>query len=148
MAFIFVLTLIFASCSDSDDSSPRVIPTMKLDVTEIADNTALITSEQTAGTTVGAKVIDFYPVSDVGFDYNTEVKLVKFVEENGTPVSLPYTQRVMKGLRPGVDYISAIIAYNAEGRAVCSAFQTWKAAGTAGMWSNDNSAGDLGENKW
>ena len=51
MAFIFVLLLITASCSDKDDSAPRVIPTMNLTVSEIADNTALITSEQQTGTT-------------------------------------------------------------------------------------------------
>ena len=137
MAFIFVLLLITASCSDKDDSAPRVIPTMNLTVSEIADNTALITSEQQTGTTFGAKVIEFYPV-----------KLVKFVEENGEPVSLPYTRKITEGLRPGVNYISAIIAYNAEGRAVCSAFQTWKASGTEGAWSDGGSAGDLEENEW
>ena len=136
MAFIFVLLLITASCSDKDDSAPRVIPTMNLTVSEIADNT------------VGAKVIEFYPVADIGFDYNIEVKLVKFVEENGEPVSLPYTRKITEGLRPGVNYISAIIAYNAEGRAVCSAFQTWKASGTEGAWSDGGSAGDLEENEW
>ena len=146
MAFIFVLLLITASCSDKDDSAPRVIPTMNLTVSEIADNTALITSEQQTGTTFGAKVIDFYPVADIGFDYNIEVKLVKFVEENGEPVSLPIP--VSHEMRPGVNYISAIIAYNAEGRAVCSAFQTWKAAGTEGAWSDGGSAGDLEENEW
>ena len=145
MAFIFVLLLITASCSDKDDSAPRVIPTMNLTVSEIADNTALITSEQQTGTTFGAKVIEFYPVADIGFDYNIEVK---FVEENGEPVSLPYTRKITEGLRPGVNYISAIIAYNAEGRAVCSAFQTWKASGTEGAWSDGGSAGDLEENEW
>lgn len=148
MAFIFVLLLITASCSDKDDSAPRVIPTMSLTVSEIADKTALITSEQQTGTTYGAKVIDFFPVTDIGIDYNIEVKLVKFVEENGEPVSLPYTRRIMEGLRPGVNYITAIIAYNAEGRAVCSAFQTWKASGTEGAWSEGSSAGDLEENEW
>lgn len=148
MAFIFVLLLITASCSDKDDSAPRVIPTMTLTVTEIADKTALIISEQQTGTTYGAKVIDFFPVTDIGIDYNIEVKLVKFVEENGEPVSLPYTRRITEGLRPGVNYISAIIAYNAEGRAVCSAFQTWKASGTEGAWSEGSSAGDLEENEW
>lgn len=148
MAFIFVLLLINASCSDKDDSTPRVIPTMTLTVSEIADKTALITSEQQTGTTHGAKVIDFFPVTDIGIDYNIEVKLVKFVEENGEPVSLPYTHRITEGLRPGVNYITAIIAYNAEGRAVCSAFQTWKASGTEGAWSEGSSAGDLEENEW
>lgn len=147
-AFIFVLLLITASCSDKDDSAPRVIPTMNLTVSEIADKTALITSEQQTGTTYGAKVIDFFPVTDIGIDYNIEVKLVKFVEENGEPVSLPYTRRITEGLRPGVNYITAIIAYNAEGRAVCSAFQTWKASGTEGAWSEGSSAGDLEENEW
>ena len=148
LVFMLALILVIASCSDKEDSAPRVIPTMSLTVSDIADNTALITSEQKTGTTVSAKVIEFYPVANINFDYNIEVKLVKFVEENGTPVSLPYTKKIEKGLKPGIDYISAIIAYNAEGRAVCSAFQTWKAAGTEGMWSDENSAGDLEENEW
>ena len=90
MAFIFVLLLITASCSDKDDSAPRVIPTMNLIVSEIADNTALITSEQQTGTTFGAKVIEFYPVADIGFDYNIEVKLVKFVGLFVTPWSIAH----------------------------------------------------------
>jgi len=147
-AFIFALMLVFASCTDKDESTPRIIPTMALTVSDIVENTAQITSEQKTGTTYGAKVIDFYPVSDIGFDYNIEVKLVKFVEENGVPVSLPYSSKIETGLKPGVNYISAIIAYNEEGRAVCSAFQTWKAAGTEGAWSDDASAGDLEENEW
>ena len=53
---------------------------MNLTVSEIADNTALSTSEQQTGTTFCAKVIEFYPVADIGFDYNIEVKLVKFVD--------------------------------------------------------------------
>lgn len=145
---IFAWAILFASCSDKDDLAPRVIPTMNLTVSEIADNTALVTSEQKTGSTFGAKIIEFYPVTDIGFDYNVEVKLVKFVKENGVSVSLPYTHKIETGLRPGINYITAIIAYNAEGRAVCSAFQTWKAAGTEGMWSDDNSAGDLEENEW
>lgn len=148
MALILMLMLTIASCSDKDDPTPRVIPTMSLNVSEIVDNTAVITSEQLTGTTFGAKVIEYYPVADIGFDYNIEVKLVKFVEENGVPASLPYTHKIEEGLKPGVNYISAIIAYNAEGRAVCSAFQTWKAAGTEGAWSDGGSAGDLDDNKW
>ena len=35
MAFIFVLLLITASCSDKDDSAPRVIPTMNLTVRKL-----------------------------------------------------------------------------------------------------------------
>ena len=146
--FILSVILVVSSCSDNDDTGTKIIPTMSMEVTDIADNTALIKSEQMTGTVVSAKVVDFFPVSDIGFDYNVEVRLVKFVEENGVPVSLPYTKKIEKGLRPGIDYISAIIAYNDQGRAVCSAFQTWKAAGTAGMWSDDNSAGELEENEW
>ena len=76
------------------------------------------------------------------------MKLVKFVEENGIPVTLPYDYKIEKGLKPGVNYISAIIAYNEQGRAVCSAFQTWKADGTEGTWSNGGSAGSLEETDW
>ena len=65
MAFVSVLLLAIAACSDKDDSAPRVIPTMTLTVSEIVDNTALIASEQKTGTTFGAKVLEFYPVADI-----------------------------------------------------------------------------------
>lgn len=145
---LFALLLCLAACSDNDEKEPRVIPTMTINVTEVADNMARITSEQKTGTTYGAKVLNYYPVSDITFDYNIEVKLVKFVEEKGTPVSLPYDFKIEKGLKPGVNYISAIIAYNEKGRAVCSAFQTWKADGTEGTWSDGGGAGELDESDW
>jgi hypothetical protein len=146
---LLLLAPALTACSDKGNNpADAIIPTMKLTVSEIADNTALITSEQTVGATVGAKILRFYPVADLTFDYTIEVKLVKFVEENGEPATLPYAQRVESGLRPGVNYISAIIAYNDRGRAVCSAYQLWTAAGTAGMWSDDNSAGNLDDNPW
>ena len=142
------LLCLMGACSDDDNKEPRVIPKMSLTVSEIADNMARITSEQTAGTTYGAKVLNYYPVADIPFDYNIEVKLVKFVEEKGTPVTLPYDYKIEKGLKPGVNYISAIIAYNEKGRAVCSAFQTWKADGTEGTWSDGGGAGTLDESDW
>lgn len=148
LALALGLMLTLTACSDKDDNAPRVIPTMAITVSEIADNMARITSEQKTGTTYGAKVINYYPVSDITFDYNIEVKLVKFVEENGIPVTLPYDYKIEKGLKPGVNYISAIIVYNEQGRAVCSAFQTWKADGTEGTWSNGGSAGSLEETDW
>lgn len=138
------------SCSDDDDNnSPKIIPTMQLNVSDINDDrTAVVNSEQTAGTTYGAKVIDFYPVSDLTFDYTIEVKLVKFVEENGVEATLPYRNKITTGLKPGVDYISAIIAYNDKGRAVCSAYQIWTSGGYPGLWSDTNTPGELEDNEW
>lgn len=147
-ALAFGLMGVLASCSNDDEKTPRVIPTMTLNVSEVADNMARITSEQKTGTTYGAKVLNYYPVADIPFDYNIEVKLVKFVEEKGVPATLPYDYKIEKGLKPGVNYISAIIAYNEQGRAVCSAFQTWKADGTEGTWSDGGSAGNLEESDW
>ena len=87
MAFIFVLLLITASCSDKDDSAPRVIPTMNLTVSEIADNTALITSEQQTGTTFGAKVIEFYPLADIGFELHHSLPFILFQITGRTAVT-------------------------------------------------------------
>lgn len=121
---------------------------MNVEVVENEDSSVTINSQMLTGETVSAKIIDYYPIADITFDYNVEVRLVKFVEENGVSTALPYTKNINKGLKAGNNYITAIIAYNAEGRAVCSAFQVWKAAGTEGLWSKDNSAGELDENVW
>lgn len=148
LTVILGLLMVTVSCSDEEDTTPRVIPTMSMTVSDIVEKTATLNSEQLTGTTYGAKVLNYYPVANLEFDYNTEVKLVKFVEENGEPVSLPYEYKITSGLRPGVSYISAIIAYNEKGRAVCSAFQVWTASGTVGTWTEDSSAGNLDEKQW
>jgi adenosylhomocysteine nucleosidase len=79
-----------------------------------------------------------------GFDMECEIDSAELLAQKGYCL---HWQR--EGVcNTGVNYISAIIAYNAEGRAVCSAFQTWKASGTEGAWSDGGSAGDLEENEW
>ena len=70
MAFIFVLLLITASCSDKDDSAPRVIPTNEPDSLEIADNTALITSETANRYYIRSEKSLISIRCDIGFDYN------------------------------------------------------------------------------
>jgi hypothetical protein len=149
-SLIIIICLLFTniSCSDKEETTVRVIPKMSMEVSSTDDGIVTLTSEQTQGETFGAKVLEYYPISDITFDYNIEVKLVKFVEENGAETNLPYHKTIDSGLKPGVNYISAIIAYNKEGRAVCSAFKTWKASGTEGMWTKDNSAGKLDDNQW
>ncbi|MDE6623127.1 MAG: hypothetical protein K2K30_01855 [Alistipes sp.] len=136
-----------AGCDDKDEARSTVRTTVGIAITDNAENQATVSAEILTGEFVRAKIIENYPVADLTFDYNTEVKLVKFVEENGTEVTLPYTNTVTK-LKSGRDYISAVIAYNRQGRACCSAFETWTASGEDGLWSNDNSAGGLEENEW
>jgi len=137
------------SCSKSTDNEiEETIPTMTITVSEIVDNKATVSSSMLTGEAISAKVIDFYPLNELGIDYNTEVSLVKFVEDNGTEASLPYSNRIEEGLRPGITYISAIIAYNDKGQAVCSAFEIWQSEGTEGLWSDDNTAGELEEINW
>lgn len=143
-----LITCVAISCSKSTEEIEEVIPTMTITVTDIVENRATISANMLTGEAVAAKVVDFYPINDIGIDYNTEVKLVQFVESNGVEVSLPYNRKIETGLKPGVTYISAIIAYNDKGRAVCSAYAIWQAPGTEGLWSDDNSAGELEENNW
>lgn len=135
------------SCSDGEEPKPKVRTSVGMTVTGIEANGAVVTATLESGKAVSAKVIEFYPVSDLTFDYTTEVKLVKFVEDHGVEVSLPYTKSLER-LRSGREFISAVIAYNAEGRACCSAYQVWTSVGGGFIWSDDNSAGDLEDNEW
>lgn len=147
LSWIVAAAVLSAGCDDKNDTRSTVRTTVGIAISDNAENQATVSAEILTGEFVRAKIIENYPVADLTFDYNTEVKLVKFVEENGTEVTLPYTNTIVK-LKSGRDYISAVIAYNRQGRACCSAFETWTAAGEDGLVSNDNSAGDLEENEW
>lgn len=139
--------LLVSSCSEEEKPNPKLRTSVGMTVSDIEANGAVVTATLESGEAVSAKVIEFYPVRDLTFDYTTEVKLVKFVEDHGVEVSLPYTKSLVR-LRSGREFISAVIAYNAEGRACCSAYQVWTSVGGGFIWSDDNSAGDLEDNEW
>ena len=100
LVFVLIIFNLF-SCSSDDDEVVRVIPTMNVEVVENEDSSVTINSQMLTGETVSAKIIDYYPIADITFDYNVEVRLVKFVEENGVSTALPYTKNINKGLKAG-----------------------------------------------
>ena len=134
-------------CNSKEEGGSGVRTTVGIAISDNADNRATVSAAILTGEFVRAKVLECVPVDEITFDYNIEVKLVKFVEENGEEVQLPYTGQLQK-LRPGTVYLSAVIAYNRQGRACCSDFVVWTAEGEPGLWSDDNSAGELEDNQW
>lgn len=119
-----------------------------VEVTGIENNCATITITSVAETITKAKVITA-DVETLDFDYKTsEIKLSQWIEANGVEVDLPYTTNVEK-LKSGITFISAALGYNSStGLATCSAFKVWESVGGELPWSEENSAGNLDDNKW
>ena len=76
-----------------------------------------------------------------------DIQLVKFVEQNGKDVTLPYEVK-LTGVRIGNDRFSAVIAYDKNGVAKSVAVQVWTPEGRPDGWSTENNPGDLGEIIW
>ena len=144
---ILAAASLICSCGKSDEPNEETAePKVQIEVSGLADNNATISASLTQGEFLGAKIVTGIRVDRLDFDYTKEVKLTKWVEENGKEIdALPYSEDLSQ-LTYQKDYISAVIVYNKEGRACSAAYETWTAVGKPDGISKDNSAGQLEEN--
>lgn len=144
-----VLGFLGGSCSDSSDSNGGNggdAPTVKIEVSNIADNKATVTATLLGGKFYGAKILTGVRISSLDFDYTREIPLIQYVEANGSAIDgLPYTTE-LENLVFEQDYLCAVIVYDATGRACASSYVTFTADGTPEGISDENSAGNLEDN--
>ena len=130
-----------------DNGGQGETPVIGLTVTGIENNCATISVSMTSGTAASARIVENLPLSEVQFDYENEIQLVNYVKENGTEISLPYTN-TLEDLKNGTDFLTAVIALDGNGTATYSASHIWTAVGKEEAWSEDGNTGDLGEVEW
>jgi hypothetical protein len=118
-----------------------------LEVTDIADNSAVLKVTVTSGTATRAKVVKAVRHSSVTIDVTKDIQLINWIETNGVEVSLPYTE-TLTDLAVGNDMFTAVAVYNADGRAEVCKYQVWTPVGKVEGWSTDNNPGSLGEENW
>lgn len=137
---------LFCSCGKQKTEEPEVDPTVSVAVSGIGNNVATVSAELLTGKFYSAKIVPAVLVSSLSFDYTKEIALISYVEKNGADVeNLPCSIAVEK-LRADKDYLSAVIVYDKTGRACASAYATWTAEGNPDGISDENNAGNLGEN--
>ena len=139
------VAVFFTGCSKPEVKEDPI--QVSLEVTDIADNCATVSAKLTSGDFYGAKIIEDMNIDDVTIDYTNDLQLVKFVEQNGKDVTLPYEVK-LTGVRIGNDRFSAVIAYDKNGVAKSVAVQVWTPEGRPDGWSTENNPGDLGEIIW
>ena len=118
-----------------------------LEVTDIADNCATIKVTVTSGTATKGKIVKAVRNSEITVDPTKDIQLINWIEQNGVDIALPYTE-TLTDVSVGNDMFTAVIVYNAEGRAEICKYQVWTPAGDIDGWSTENSPGSLGEIIW
>lgn len=139
-------TVLLAGCGDKEKEEEKPVE-VSLEVTDIADNCATIKAALTSGNFYGAKLVESMSVDDVTVDTSNDIQLIKFMETYGVDVTLPL-EKTITGVRIGTDRFTAIVVYDATGRATQVKTVTWTPEGLADGWSQENSAGTLEEIKW
>ena len=132
------------SCGKTETPKEETIK-VTLEITDIADNAATVKAGLESGTFYGAKIVEMVNADDIVFDPSNDIQLVKYVEENGVSVDLPYQKRLEK-LRIGIDRFTAVIAYDKNGIAKSTAYKIWSPEGNPEGWSTENNPGSLDEN--
>lgn len=129
-----------------DDSGSSTMPAVSITAIANDDNTATVSAELTAGEFYGAKIVSAVEISQIGdLNYTNEIQLIRYVEENGKDIELPFTETV-QDIVYNRDYLSAVVVYDETGRACASAYDTFTGDGEIDGFSGDNSAGNLEEN--
>mgnify|MGYP003397187729 FL=1 len=118
-----------------------------LEVTDIADNCATIKVTVTSGTATKGKIVKAVRNSEITVDPTKDIQLINWIEQNGVDIALPYTE-TLTDVSVGNDMFTAVIVYNAEGRAEICKYQVWTPAGDIDGWSTENNPGSLGEIIW
>ena len=131
---------------EGDGGSAGEMPDVGITAVANPDNTATISATLTAGQFHGAKIVSAVEISTIGdLNYTNEIQLIRYVEENGKNIDLPYSETVTD-IVYNRDYLSAVIVYDETGRACASAYTTFTGDGEIDGFSGDNSAGNLDEN--
>ncbi len=156
--FLFIAASLLLGIATSCDNGTEgggngqtsgVNPVAAIAVTGNADNQATVTASLEEGDFYGGKIVPAVRISelDEDFAYNTsEIQLIQWVEENGKEITeMPYTEH-LTNLVYNQSYLSAVIVYDATGRACSSAWTTFIAQGQPDGISEENSAGSLDDN--
>lgn len=145
------LAAFLTGCNKPDNQQQGQQETVEvsLEVTDIADNCATIKASLTSGSFHGARIIEMLPVADVPAEVlESEIRLTDYVIENGSEIdAMPY-EKTLTDVRIGADMFTAIIVYDASGRAADAVYVQWTPAGLPDGWSTDNNPGELGEIEW
>lgn len=118
-----------------------------LEVTDIADNCATIKVAVTSGTATKGKIVKAVRNSELTIDPTKDIQLINWIEQNGADITLPYTE-TLTDVSVGNDLFTAVIVYNAAGRAEVCKYQVWTPEGEIDGWSTENNPGNLGEIIW
>lgn len=150
ISMVLLLGFLCGSCSDSSSSESEggggETLSVKIEVSNIADNKATVTAALETGKFHGAKIVAGIRISTLDFDYTREIPLIQYVEQNGTTIdAMPYTTE-LSDLIYNQDYLCAVIVYDQTGRACASSYVTFTAEGDPDGISDENSAGNLEDN--
>lgn len=140
---------LLSGCNKPDEGEQtQETITVSLTVTPSDDNSATISAELTEGTFHGAKIIEMMNFDDVTIDLESEIQLTNYVIANGVDIDqMPYS-KTLTDIRIGQDKFTAIIVYDASGRAVDVEYVKWTPLGLPDGWSTDNNPGELDEIEW
>lgn len=141
---------LLCGCSKSKENGngggSDATPVVALEVTDIKDNSATIKASLTEGKFYGGMIILAEKTSGIEIDYTNEIKLIQYIRANGQEIDkMPY-EATVSNLTFEKDYLTAVIVFDKDGRAVSSKFEVWTAEGTPDGISNNNSAGELDNN--
>lgn len=147
LLIIAAVAALLMGCNKPQSDEQEETFAVSLTVTDIADNCATVRASLTEGTFYGAKLIEKMNLEDVTIDYGNDIQLVNFVEKNGISVELPY-ENILTDVRVGKDCFTAIIVYDATGRAAVTSTCIWTPVGNPDGWSETNNPGELEEIEW
>lgn len=149
LVLLAVAALVAVSCGKSKEDEPKKeeAVSVSISVSDIANNAATVAADVKTGKATSGKIVACVPVEQVDVDYEKVILLINYIESNGEAIQFPFTTSLSK-LKAGVDYFSAVLVYDADGRAADAAYEIWTAEGLADGWSQENSAGELTPNQW
>lgn len=152
MSIIAVFMLLCLSCSDSDGDGDRLNPgnaVLSIDVSGITETEAGVTVLlPSQGDVATVKVAEIIKKSDFEGDLSNLRQRVDYAISKGTEQEMPYN-KWLSALVPETEYVCLAVGLDASGKAIVSFYKEFKTLKeNYGSFSDENSAGEIGENNW
>lgn len=137
-------TLLLFSCNKEGEGSGTNENSMKIEVSDITASSAKAVVSISGATPNLVRYVTATEAELVTVNLEDEQAVAKFATDNGSGISLPYTDAI-SGLQPLTDYVLAAVAYDSSMKCLGQVAVTFTTLAPENQIGDNDTAGELTE---
>lgn len=139
---VSLAALVLSSCSKTPETTA-----LKMSVADVAASSATISIECSGPAPELVRMTEPIAVEAAGLNLEDEAAIMKYAADNGTAVSLPYTN-TYEGLAPVTKYVVVAVAFDANFQPIANAYVVFDTLVPDNVIGDESGAGSVDNVRW